>query len=85
MTEKMVLHLNDIMEAEDNLQAAAAGLLSEIRIMEENDSEILKRFYEDFERMSLLIKNYADFLMEDAGLISQAALSILETDGRMIS
>lgn len=90
MTGKIVLHLNDITEAEEHLQTAAAELLSEGRskvkiIEEEYDSEILKRYYENFERMSLLIKNYADFLIEDAGLIYQTALSILECDGRMIS
>ena len=86
MIKKTELHLEDIIEAEDNLEIAAAGLLSEIRKTGiESSSEIVKKYYENFERMSLLIKNYADFLIEDTGRIYQAALSILEPDGRMIS
>jgi len=86
MIKETELHLDDIKRAESNLQIAAAGLLSEIgRVDQENGSEILKKYYENFERLSLLVKNYSDFLTADTDRIYQAALSILELDGTMIS
>ncbi len=86
MMTGMALHLNDIAELDRNLHIAAAGLLPETAAGSwESDSEVLKKYFQNFERMSLLLKGYADFLEEDKDRIYHAAVSLLEFDGRMIS
>ncbi|MDE6607204.1 MAG: hypothetical protein K2K54_05545 [Lachnospiraceae bacterium] len=96
MITGMALHLKDIIEMEDNLHIASAGIMPEINTgiwksdqenaeMEILKTEVLKKYFENFERMSLLVKSYADFLTEDTDRIYQASVSLLEFDGRMIS
>jgi len=91
MKTGMALHLNDIIEIEDNLHIAAAGMQPEISIgiwknaLENEKPEVLKKYLENFARMSLLLKSYKDFLKEDTDRIYQASVSLLEFDGRLIS
>lgn len=87
MTKVNSLHLDDIMDADENLRSAVEGLRTDTELTKEiaGSSEILKRYIDHFERMSLLIKNYSDFLTEDSDRIYHAALSLLEFDGGMIS
>lgn len=96
MITGMALHLDDIIEMEDNLHIAAAGIMPRISTgnWESNrentktevlEMKVLKKYFENFERMSLLVKSYAEFLTEDTDRIYQAAVSLLEFDGRLIS
>lgn len=86
MMTGMALHLDDIVELDNNLHIAAAGLLPEVTVEPwKSDSEVLEKYFRNFERMSLLLKGYADFLEEDKDRIYHAAVSLLEFDGRMIS
>lgn len=86
MMTGMALHLDDIEEVDHNLHIAAAGLVPETAVEDwKGDSEVLKKYFQNFERMSLLLKEYADFLKEDKDRIYHAAVSLLEFDGRMIS
>lgn len=96
MITGMALHLDDIIEMEDNLHIAAAGIMPGIctgnwESYRENtktevlEREVLKKYFENFERMSLLVKSYTEFLAEDTDRIYQASVSLLEFDGRLIS
>ena len=86
MAGEITLRMADVREAGDNLKKAAEGIEPEAELEEgRSELETLRRYRENFERMSLLVKSYAELIEEDRERIYNAALSLVEFDFGLMS
>lgn len=86
MSEIIRISLSELEEQNEQLKAAEELVEPKAEVMEpRGEAEVLNRYLENYGKLSLLIEQYVSLLQEDIAYIYEAAGTLVETEGKLLS
>lgn len=86
MSEIIRISLSELEEQNEQLKAAEELVEPKAEVMEPwGEAEVLNRYLENYGKLSLLIEQYVSLLQEDITYIYEAAGTLVETEGKLLS